>query len=199
MLQILESAIQEQEQIGWHNFIKGYQSKVWRELAHTNMDSPGVKASSHDGDCRMSDVHSRVAAFVTQIWKGRNEALHKGSINDTRLYQSLEAAEIRHYFDQPHLLPVGDQHYCTGQLVKLLRSGAATRRRWLQRVRRARKDMISNTNRQTKITNYFRRNHIIHSDFLPTPISQFRTLTAEFQAPILIWLPQLETGPAHWL
>ncbi|MGV2339258.1 MAG UNVERIFIED_CONTAM: hypothetical protein LVR18_36350 [Planctomycetaceae bacterium] len=159
MLQILESALQEQEQIGWHNFIKGYQSKVWRELAHTNMDSPGVQASSHDGDRRMSDVYSRVAAFVTQIWKGRNEALHKGSIDDTRLYQSLEAAEIRHYFNQPHLLPVGDQHYCAGQLVKLLRSGAATRRRWLQRVRRARKDMISNTNRQTKITNYFRRNN----------------------------------------
>jgi hypothetical protein len=119
------------------------------------MDSPGVKLSSHDGDRQMSDVHSRVAAFVTQIWKGRNDVLHKGSINDTLIYQSLEAAEICHYFNQPHLLPVSDQHYCMGQLVKLLCSGAATRRRWLQQVRRARKDMISNTNRQTKITNYF--------------------------------------------
>ena len=70
---------------------------------------------------------------------------------------TLEAAEIRHYFTQPHLLPAGDQHYCEGSLLQLLRSRPAHRRRWLMRVRRARANLISEQHRQVKITSYFIR------------------------------------------
>jgi hypothetical protein len=41
-----------------------------------------------------------------------------------RVIKSTEAAEIRHYHSQPHLMPTGDQHYCDRPLVKLLRSMA---------------------------------------------------------------------------
>ena len=70
---------------------------------------------------------------------------------------SLEAAEIRHYFNQPHLLPVTEQHYCQGSVLKILKSRPSNRRRWLRRVRKARSELLQDQLRQSRITSFFTR------------------------------------------
>ena len=91
------------------------------------------------------------------MWIGRNETLHRRDKDDEAKFVSLEAAEIRHYFSQPHLLPVRNQHYCTGSVLHILRSSPANRRRWLRRVRRARAESINDQLRQVRITSFFTR------------------------------------------
>ena len=77
----------------------------------------------------------------------------------TQLLISLSKLQksVTSYFNQPHLLPVGDQHYCSGSLTKLLRSRPAYRRRWLRRVRQSRATLLKSQSRQAQITTYFPR------------------------------------------
>jgi hypothetical protein len=157
MITILQEALAEQQSIGWLNAIRGFLSKKWKLLASTNMDNAHAPVNTQDGTRRLGTVIQRIQAFVRLKWEGRNNALHKHNHCDAEKFRSLEAAEIRHYHTQPHLLPVGDQHYCNGPLLKLLRSRPAYRRRWLRRVRKARANMIQDQCRQATITNYFAR------------------------------------------
>lgn len=172
MMEILQSAITEQSQIGWLNMIRGFQSKQWRNLASTHMRDDSVPKQHTDGNQRISTVLQRINSFVKSIWQGRNDALHKSDKADDRLYQSLESAEIRHYFMQPHLLAAQDRHYCTGTLLQLLRHRPSIRRRWLMRVRRARATMICDQHRQARITSFFPRTKTTqttpHEHTLPT-------------------------------
>ena len=78
---------------------------------------------------------------------------------DVEKFRTLEAAEIRHFHSQPHLLPAGDQHYyCSGSLIKLLRSRPAYQWQWLRCVRKVRANMIQDQCRQATITTYFIQN-----------------------------------------
>jgi hypothetical protein len=157
MMRILTEALEEQQRIGWLNAIRGFLSKKWRVLASTHMDNIEASVNPQDGSRRIGTVIQRIQAFVRTKWEGRNTALHKHDLYDVEKFRTLEAAEIRHYHTQPHLLQVGDQHLCSGSLIKLLRSRPAYRRRWLRRVRKARANMIQDQSRQTNITTYFSR------------------------------------------
>ena len=172
MMEILQSAITEQSQIGWLIMIRGFQSKQWRNLASTHMRDDSVPKQHTDGNQRISTVLQRINSFVKSIWQGRNDALHKSDKADDRLYQSLDSAEIRHYFMQPHLLATQDCHYCTGTLLQLLRQRPSIRCQWLMRVRRARATMISDQHHQARITSFFPRTKTTqttpHEHTLPT-------------------------------
>ena len=157
MVTILQEAIREQTAIGWLHVFHGYVAKKWRTLASSHMINPLATPQTSDGNRRMGTVLQRIQAFLSLIWTGRNEALHRNDHDDVRRFQSLEAAEIRHYFSQPHLLAVQDQHYCSGPILTLLRSRPAYRRRWLMRVRRARAAMLTEQHRQARMTAYFPR------------------------------------------
>ena len=108
-----------------------------------------------DGRRRLGVILQRIQMFVNTMWQGRNEMLHRRDKEDEAKFVSIEAAEIRHYFSQPHLLPVSNQHYCKGSVLQILRSSPANRRQWLRRVRRARADLINNQLRQARITSFF--------------------------------------------
>jgi hypothetical protein len=120
----------------------------------TNQDTPLQPQEEHR---RISTIVHRIQSFVSVRWEGRNISLHKSEQHEEARQQTLEAAEIRHYFNQPHLIPASDQHYCSRSLTKLLRSQPAYRRRWLRRVRQARADMLNDQSRQALITTYFTR------------------------------------------
>ena len=167
MITILQDALDEQHRIGWINAIRGFLSKKWKLLASTHMDNKNAPANTQDGTRRIGTIIQRIEAFVKTKWEGRNNALHKHSHDEVEKFRTLEAAEIRHFHTQPHLLPVGDQHYCNGPLVKLLRSRPAYRRRWLRRVRKARANMIQDQCRQATITTYFARITTTRNDQLP--------------------------------
>ena len=155
MMAILQAALEEQHGIGWLNAIRGFLSKKWQLLASTHTDNINAPANIQDGRRRIGTIIQRIQAFVRSKWEGRNNALHKHNQSDVEKFRTLEAAEIRHYHSQPHLLPVGDQHYCSSSLIKLLRSRPAYRRRWLRRVRKVRSNMIKDQCRQATITTYF--------------------------------------------
>ena len=121
------------------------------------MMSADAQPQKAEGRRRMSTILLRVQGFITLIWTGRNESLHNQRQYDETKFMSLEAAEIRHYFSQPHLLPVTEQHYCQGSVLKVLQSRPSNRRRWLRRVRKARSDLLLDQLRQARITSFFTR------------------------------------------
>ena len=169
MLEILLLAIQEQTTIGWSNVFRGYISKQWRILASSHMTNDLAPPQPMDGRRRLDVMLHRIKEFVHKMWTGRNETLHQSDKVDERLFQTNEAAEIRHYFTQPHLLPVYDQHYCTGSVLSVLKSSPASRRRWLMRVRRAGARLLNDQLRQVRITSYFsRKPHMPTPNALPT-------------------------------
>ena len=140
------------------NLIRGYYSVKWRQLASSHMNNSDPKAvNPTEGRRRMGTVLHRVQGFINNMWTGRNEVLHKHDKTDEHKFLSIEAAEIRHYFNQPHLLPMHDRHYCQGQVLTILRGRPSHRRRWLMRVRRARAALITEQFRQARITNFFSR------------------------------------------
>ena len=153
----LHEALKEQDTIGWINMFRGFISLKWQQLASTNMVNAQAPLQPDDGRRRLGTILQRIQGFLKTIWIGRNEKLHGRQQDDISLFQTLEAAEIRHYHNQPHLLDVQDQHYCTVSLIKLLRSRPANRRRWLMRVRKARAHLLKEQVRQVKITAYFPR------------------------------------------
>jgi hypothetical protein len=112
MMLILNSAIQEQTAIGWINFFRGYLSKKRSSLASSHMINPLDTPQSCKGKRRIGTVLQRIQAFLRLIWTGQNEALHRNDHEDEIQiqYQSLEAAKIRHFFIQQHLLAAQDQH-----------------------------------------------------------------------------------------
>ena len=160
MLEILTAAIKEQSYLGWAYIFRGYFSKQWHHLASSHMTNASSTATNpSDGRRRLSTILQRIQGFLETIWQGRNEVLHNHAKDDEAKFQSLESAVIRHCFNQPHLLPAQDQHYCAGSLLKLLRRSSSYRRRWLMRVRKARAALLSDQLRQAKITSYFLRPH----------------------------------------
>jgi hypothetical protein len=125
MMTILQEALEEQHSIGWLNASRGFLSKKWKLFVSTHMENLNAPVNNQDGSRRIGSIVQRIQAFVRIQWEGRNSALHKHNHSDVENFRTLEAAEIRHFHTQPHLLPVGDQHYCSRSLVKLLRSRPA--------------------------------------------------------------------------
>jgi hypothetical protein len=157
MMDTLREAITEQTEIGWENLFRGFISSKWRDMASQHMLNPEATPNKADGNLRSGTIIQRLQGYIQLIWKGRNDALHKCNKDDETKFLSLESAEIRHYFKQPHLLPVQDQHYCQGNVLKILQSRPSIRRRWLMRVRRARAALLKDQLRQSRITSYFNR------------------------------------------
>jgi hypothetical protein len=168
MQDILCEAIREQNEIGWMNLLRGYISRQWIVLASSHMLNDQTKLQQQEGRRRLGVILHRIQLFISTIWIGRNDMLHRRDKDDEIRFLSIEAAEIRHYFSQPHLLPVQNQHYCKGSVLKILRSSSANRRRWLMRVRRARSDFLQDRQRQARITSFFARkpntNHISNTE-----------------------------------
>jgi hypothetical protein len=65
-------------------------------------------------------IVQRIQGFVRIQWEGRNNALHKHNHSDVEKFRTLEAAEIRHFHTQPHLLPASGRPITivAGSLVK---------------------------------------------------------------------------------
>ena len=168
MMTTLEAALKEQTEIGWVNLLRGFFTVKWRDLASQNMVNknapPRDKAS---GNRRAGTIIQRIQGYIHQMWKGRNDMLHKSDKDDENKYISLESAEIRHYFHQPHPLSVQDQHYCQGNVLTILQGRPSFRRRWLMRVRRARAALLKDQLRQSRITSYFNRNNFVRAPSEP--------------------------------
>jgi hypothetical protein len=157
MLQMIQTALTKQSAIGWMNIFRGFFSTKWLEIASSHMISPEAAPQNSEGHRRLGTILQRIQGYIKLVWAGRNDALHRTDSETVDKYRSLEAAKIRHYFNQPHLLAIQDQHYCQGQVINILRQRPSHRRRWLMRVRRARADLLKDKLRQAQITKFFPR------------------------------------------
>jgi hypothetical protein len=107
------------------------------------------------GNSVISKVLRALHTATREIWLSRNKSLHDNSDELVKAIKSSEAAEIRHFHSNPHLLPTDDQHYCERSLTKLLCSSHSVRRRWLKHIHHARATKLRNGLRQTNLTHFF--------------------------------------------
>ncbi|KAI2499411.1 hypothetical protein MHU86_15056 [Fragilaria crotonensis] len=159
MREQLDLAIQTQNLIGWMPALQGFLSTHWHTLAAMSL-SDHDKLENKAGISRTHKALTATATFTRSIWLGRNDTLHKQKETEDSLVYSTESAEIRHYHSHPQNLPASDRHYCSTPLSTLIRSRPSTRRRWLQRVRKARAMLLKHGSYQRSITQYITRTHV---------------------------------------
>jgi hypothetical protein len=151
---ILQTAIEEQNLIGWHQLLLGYLSKKWLLLAAMDTPTPG-KLNLSAGRSRTHTALKAITLMVREIWLGRNEVLHQHRDETDQEIYSMESAELRHYHSNPTLIQTSDQHYCRNiTLTKLLHSRPSVRRRWLRRVKTARAAHLKDGKTQRQVTQY---------------------------------------------
>ena len=152
-LALIASALTSQCLIGWDSAIKGYFAREWADMAQWDMHKP--TRDVRKGEVRMKHIISSLGQHVRRIWIARNGCLHDSADSDASKLSS-EAVEIEYYHSRPHLLRLGDQHYCQRSLVKLLSSSSSTRRRWLRKVRQSSAELTKDGTQQALITSFFR-------------------------------------------
>ena len=132
----IETARRDQRRIGWSMAAHGFLSKSWTHLACQDMHIPD-RLEVQAGHNRIRSIIAALYGHSSRIWLARNEVLHSNNESILRGIRSTEVAEIKALYQKPHLLRAGDRHYCQRSLDRLLSGSAATRRRWLRRVRRS--------------------------------------------------------------
>ena len=103
----------------------------------------------------MKQIITAVGDHTRRLWLARNSVLHAKDDDQLAAIRTSEFAEIEYYHSNPHLLRMGDQHYCRRSLTKLLSSAPGTRRRWLRKVKRSTAELTKDGTRQTLITIFF--------------------------------------------
>ena len=153
MVSLLEEALHEQSQIGWHQLLLGFLTTKWLHLSASD-HHVAERLDTAAGKHRIQQTLNALFTFTRSLWLGRNNILHKDQDTVDQTINSMESAELRHYHANPTLLPTSDQHYCSLPLQRLLRSRPSVRRRWLRRVKTARAAFLSKGKQQQRITRF---------------------------------------------
>jgi len=170
---LVQLAINDQSAIGWDHALRGFLSITWTKLANCSYDASGIIHSNHDQDNgrRLQRTLHALYQLTTNIWHGRNEALHATHTSTTRECQNVIDIEITRLHSEPELLHQDDKFYCDQSLRRILQSGGSTKRRWLLRVKKSRERKALSLKHQPRITSYFPResaplsgNHQYHDD-----------------------------------
>jgi hypothetical protein len=150
----IQRAFQEQHAIGWHNAMRGYLAKSWAHLAAIHRYDPSKK-NTRDGQGRIRNTIRDIYDMTTEIWKGRNSILHDNANKAQFHQQHMESQEIIYLHGNSQLLPPGDRYLCRQDINALLNGRPSSRRRWLNRARRARARNLTDGHHQTEITDFF--------------------------------------------
>ena len=149
----LPRAISSQLDIGWDNCLKGFFSTSWSTIAELDMVTG--RKDSRLGASRLKSIHQAFFDHTRRMWLSRNSVLHSKDDASLLSIRSAEAAEIQYFHSRPHLLRLGDQHYCNRPLSALLSSNPATRRRWLRKVKQSSAELTKDGTRQSLLTSFF--------------------------------------------
>ena len=103
----------------------------------------------------MRSIISAAHEFTYATWIARNGDLHQTNDDTLANIRSTELAEIRHYHGNSNLLLASDRHFCTRPLDRLVSGSAATRRRWLTRVKKSVAANIPDSSKQTRLDSFF--------------------------------------------
>ena len=152
LLDLVKAALSAQEMIGWKSALKGYFAKQWAELAQLDMHTTNL--DSRKGELRMKQIIGALSNHIRRLWSSRNSCLH--DTDSPSVSVSAETIEITYYHSRPHMLRLGDQHYCNRPLSSILSSNPATRRRWLRKVKKSSAELTKDDTRQSLLTSFFR-------------------------------------------
>ena len=150
----IAQAINAQDSIGWDSAAHGLLSKQWSQIACQDILSTD-RRDDYGGQSRMKTIITAVYEHSTRLWMSRNTTLHSNEDATIQDIRSVETAEIKALYRQPHLLKAEDRHYCDRSLDTLLTGPASTRRRWLRRVRKSIAEHKQDGGRQSLITSFF--------------------------------------------
>ena len=152
----LQDTLAAQSAIAWGSAVRGFFSKRWHHIASLDMHYNRLDLST--GDTRLRSTIHATHEFTYVTWIDCNNNLQGTDDATLADIRSAETTEIRHYHSLPHLLLARDRHYCSRSLDKLLSAGsAATRRRWLNRVKNSVAAQQSDSARQSRIDSFFSR------------------------------------------
>jgi len=122
---------QEQDNIGWKNFLFGFVSKQW---AHTQQMYYTQQKSRRSGAKWIRDLIPQMWEIIWSQWLHRNSIVH--SNHETTGDRPMDAVdqEIRAEFTlgEPHRCPGHFRRFFRGPLIRILGKNALDRRLWLK-------------------------------------------------------------------
>ncbi|KAI2511186.1 hypothetical protein MHU86_3151 [Fragilaria crotonensis] len=151
----LKKALQDQDDMGWEQALKGFLSVEWRHLLTYGIGDNETEPA-RVGLKRFKSILKAFSELANSLWKARNQVLHGSNEKDMQAIRNAEDAEIRDMYQHPELIPASDRHYCEQSLSIILGRSATSRRRWLRFMRLARARLKRDGQRQTLITSFFR-------------------------------------------
>ena len=105
------AALESQSRIGWEEALSGFLSKRWSILSSLDMNTPN-KTDTALGVRYMRACISSIHGHSQRMWLARSGVLRSNDDDQLKTIRSAEAAKIRELYLQPHLLRIGDRHYC---------------------------------------------------------------------------------------
>jgi hypothetical protein len=126
----------------WGLALKGFRSEEWVRAASFEMYNCKVTNLTKSSK-RIRLVLKEQYILTTGIWKARNAVLHDKEVQLNHDRLTAEQIQIRHFYENLHLLSAFDQHYCDRPLHSILSSTQSVRRRWLCQGHRSRADQLN--------------------------------------------------------
>jgi hypothetical protein len=160
-VELINSALAEQTEIGWLNLFRGFLSGKWYQLASSYLSTEEGSqevTNRRDGENRVHRVVKLIYNLTQEIWLGRNEILHDIGKDQEIKRLSMLDSEITKYHSEPDLVLTDDQFYCETSLRRLLTGSTANKRRWLLRVKASRARKTALLHQQPRITKFFTKN-----------------------------------------
>ena len=156
--------------IGWIHATRRFLAKMWRDLASISYDKSGKITKRPNGKHRIRQVIKAPHCLTTEIWAGRNSALHEAG-RGMRPMSLIDANIVRHH-QAPERLLQDNSFYCEQPLHRLLSSSASSKCRWSLRVKRSNEKKANCERAQPRITKFFptanrRQTHPIHHNGRP--------------------------------
>jgi hypothetical protein len=157
-IDLINSALVKQSEIGWINMFRGYFSKQWYQLASSHFgpdDDPNTIIHRNDGANRVyrSDENNLYIDNRHLVGSQRGSPRVERD-KETRRLSAIDS-EITKLHSEADSVLNDDRFYCEISLNRLLKGSLANKRRWLMRVKASRKRKALFLNQQPRITKFF--------------------------------------------
>ena len=129
----IQTVLAQQHHIGWLSCLKGFLGKAWSDLSNLHATRASLKDHT-SGRNRLRMVMSALHTLSCDLWKGRNDYLHRKSALDAATLRNAEDEEITQLHSQKESLGPSDHHYVSRPIDKILKQNPSNRRRWIRQV-----------------------------------------------------------------
>jgi len=149
---LLETALTNQEKIGWHYALRGYLSTSWVDSEHI------VNQQPHDGirQTWLRTIIKNIWKFGKTMWTHRNSVLHSKTTPQKDLTESGVNAQIRSLYEQQHDFAALDQVIFDTPLEVMLTRPIRSKKHWVCLAQRYHPSTYDRkTGKQNLITSFF--------------------------------------------